>query len=363
MTCIAAVHGVLPPHRYPQHRITQALTELHGLDGRDRALLERLHRNSGVEFRHLAMPLEDYAGLDGFGAANAVFVDVAVDLATRAVEGALADAGMSAADIDLVMFTSVTGIAAPSIDARIANRLGLRTDVKRLPIFGLGCVAGAAGLARLHDSLVGGANRVGLLVSVELCSLTLQRGDTSPAGLVAGALFGDGATAVLVVADDGQPAATRLDPLPEGAARRPEIMATRSRLYPDTERVMGWDVTDGGLRVVLDARVPDLVREHLGDDVRGFLGDHGLKPEDVTAWVCHPGGPKVLEAVAAALDLPDEALELTRASLAAQGNLSSSSVLHLLRDTLRLRRPPAGTPGLLMAMGPGFCAELVLLRW
>jgi alkylresorcinol/alkylpyrone synthase len=140
-------------------------------------------------------------------------------------------------------------------------------------------------------------------------------------------------------------------------------VASRSHLYPGSEHVMGWDVGDSGFRVVLDASVPEVVRTYLADDVHGFLGDHGLRVEDVTAWVCHPGGPKVLEAVAETLRLPEGALDLTWRSLATIGNLSSSSVLHVLRDTLTLRPPPPGTPGLLLAMGPGFCSELVLLRW
>jgi alkylresorcinol/alkylpyrone synthase len=139
-------------------------------------------------------------------------------------------------------------------------------------------------------------------------------------------------------------------------------VATRSHLYPDSERVMGWDVSETGFRVVLDASVPDVVQTYLADDVHGFLRDNGLTTQDVTAWVCHPGGPKVLVAVSETLRLPAGALDVTWRSLAENGNLSSSSVLHVLKDTLALR-PPPGTPGLMIAMGPGFCSELVLLRW
>jgi alkylresorcinol/alkylpyrone synthase len=196
---------------------------------------------------------------------------------------------------------------------------------------------------------------VAVLLSVELCSLTFQRDDASMANLVATGLFGDGAAAVVACGADrpGRPEETA----------GPTIVDTRSRLYPDTGRVMGWDIKDTGFQVVLDPKVPDVVRRYLADDVEGFLGDHGIKPKDVTAWVCHPGGPKVLEAVTEALDLPDDALDVTWRHLAEVGNLSSSSVLHVLRDTLAQRRPPPGTPGVLLAMGPGFACELVLLRW
>ncbi|MQA80163.1 MAG: type III polyketide synthase [Streptosporangiales bacterium] len=349
---IASVFGVLPPHRYEQRQVTDALVGM-GLDrtpGRS-ALLDRLHDSAHVRTRHLTLPLERYGTLSGFGEANDAFIDAAIDYGTAAVKGALAEAGLSPTDVDLVISTSVTGLAVPSIDARIAGGLGLRQDVKRVPVFGLGCVAGAAGIARMYDYLRAWPDQVAVLLSVELCSLTLQRDDFSTANLVASALFGDGVAAVVACGDD--------HPLATG----PEVVATRSRLYPDTERVMGWDVKDSGFQIVLGADVPDVVRRHLTGDVTSFLADHGLVPADVTAWVCHPGGPKVLDAVQDTLRLPDGALELTWRSLADVGNLSSASVLHVLRDTLRLRPPPAGTPGMLLAMGPGFCAELVLLRW
>lgn len=349
---IASVFGVLPPHRYEQRQVTDALLGM-GLDGTAArtALLDRLHDSAHVRTRHLTLPLERYATLSGFTEANDAFIDAALDLGTAAVKGALAEAGLAPTDVDLVISTSVTGLAVPSIDARIAGGLGLRQDVKRLPVFGLGCVAGAAGIARMHDYLRAWPDQVAVLLSVELCSLTLQRDDRSIANLVASALFGDGAAAVVACGDD--------HPLAAG----PEVVATRSRLYPDTERVMGWDVKDSGFQIVLGADVPDVVRRHLAGDVTSFLADHGLEPADVTAWVCHPGGPKVLDAVQETLQLPADALELTWRSLADIGNLSSASVLYVLRDTLRLRPPPAGTPGMLIAMGPGFCAELVLLRW
>lgn len=397
MSRIAAVHGVLAPHRYTQDEITDVVARACLPPGTDRRVLDRLHRSARVGTRHMTLPLDRYGGLDDFGAVNDVFITAAVELGAEAVTGALRDAGLSPRDVDLLMFTSVTGIAAPSVDARLVGRLGLRPDVKRLPVFGLGCVAGAAGIGRLHDYLKGAPDEVAVLLSVELCSLTFQRDDPSMANLVASALFGDGAAAVVacgsrrrVPAVPAAPAtvegtggdgrgtrgtAGRGSGMPGTAAggagtrgtavpvRGPVVVAARSRMYEDTERVMGWDITRSGFRVVLDPAVPDVVRKHLADDVEGFLRDHGLKQQDVSAWVCHPGGPRVLEAVTESLGLPDGALDVTWRSLETVGNLSSASVLHVLRDTLAHRSPPPGTPGLLLAMGPGFCSELVLLRW
>ncbi|WLQ44765.1 3-oxoacyl-[acyl-carrier-protein] synthase III C-terminal domain-containing protein [Streptomyces laculatispora] len=351
MTRIAAVHGTPAPYRHTQREVTDMVARTCLPPGADRRVLDRLHENARVRTRNMVLPLERYAELDGFGDANDVFIGAAVDMGAEALRGALRTAGLRPADVDLLMFTSVTGVAAPSVDARLVGRLGLRSDVKRLPVFGLGCVAGAAGVARLHDYLLGRPDDVAVLLSVELCSLTFQRHDASTANLVATALFGDGAAAVVAL---GQGRAS-------GAG--PEVVATRSRMYPDTEHVMGWDIRSSGFKVRLDPAVPDIVRRYLADDVSDFLAEHGLKPKDVAHWVCHPGGPKVLEAVSEVLSLPDGALDVTWRSLAEVGNLSSSSVLHVLRDTLEQRRPEPGSPGLLMAMGPGFCCELVLLRW
>ena len=354
MTCVAAVAPALPPHRYPQEEITAAFAEVVVPAGPQREVLRRLHRNAGVRSRHLALPLERYADLGGFTAANDTFIGVGTDLAERAVRDALDAVGLRPGDVDVVLSTSVTGVAAPSLDARLVGRLGLRPDVKRVPVFGLGCVAGVAGVARLHDYLVGHPDDIAVLVSVELCSLTMQPDDPSLANLVGSGLFGDGAAAVVLVGS------RRADDL---GLTGPRVVATRSRFYPDTERVMGWDIGGTGFRIVLAASVADVVERYLGDDVRGFLEDHDLKPADIARWVAHPGGPKVLDAVRATLELPDDALAVTWRSLAAIGNLSSSSVLHVLADTLSAAAPPAGEHGLMLAMGPGFCAELALLRW
>ncbi|MTD15811.1 type III polyketide synthase [Nakamurella sp. YIM 132087] len=356
MTSLVAARTALPDHRYPQQQVTEAFAELvlgagNAATGPG-AVLRRIHGNAGVGFRHLALPIEDYPALDGFTAANAAWLTAAEELAARAVADALEQAGLTAADVDLILCTTVTGVAAPSLDARLAGRIGLRPDVKRLPLFGLGCVAGAAGIARIHDHLLGRPDGVALLVAVELCSLTVQRADASMANLVASGLFGDGAAAVVLVGTE--------HPL---AGRGPTVEDTASHLYPDSLRTMGWDVGGDGLKIVLGADVADLVRAYLGADVRTLLDRHHLKVRDIGRWISHPGGPKVIRAIEEELDLPPEALAPTWRSLAEVGNMSSVSVLHVLEGVLTGDPPDPGTTGLLMAMGPGFCSELVLLRW
>jgi len=352
MSRVVSVCPVLPEHRYSQDEITEAFAELCLTPGARQHLLRRLHTSARVGYRHLALPLEEYARAADFGAFNDAFIEVSVELGARAVTAALEQAGLRPEDVDTIVSTTVTGFAIPSIEARVAQVAGLRPDVRRVPLMGLGCLGGAAGLARVDDLLRGRPQDVAVLLSVELCSLTLQRGDDSTAALVASGLFGDGAAAAVLVGDERRAPTTG-----------PQVVDSRSHLYPDSQRAMGWDVGATGLKIVLGAEVPDLVEQYLGEDVRGFLGDHDLKIDDVTGWVCHPGGPKVIQAIQAVLGLPYEFVELTWRSLQEVGNLSSASVLDVLHRTMATRTFEPGSPGVLMAMGPGFCAELVLLRW
>ena len=340
---IAAAAVEFPPYRHAQADVISALADFAGPE------FHRFAAAAGVEHRNLALPLERYPELTGFTEANAVYLEVALELGEQAIVSALGTAGLQPSDVDVVFSTTVTGLAVPTVEARLAGRIGLRPDVKRVPLFGLGCVAGAAGVARMHDYLRAFPDQVAVLLSVELCTLTVQRDDLSVANLVASSLFGDGAAAVVAT----------------GANRKrggPQILATRSRLYPDTEGVMGWDIGTQGFKIVLSADVPDVAEKYLGEDVTLFLAEFGLKPTDITTWVSHPGGPKVIDAIQNVLELPADALDRTRESLRDNGNMSSASVLDVLRANLA--EPPAeGSYGLMIAMGPGFCSELVLLQW
>lgn len=340
---VAGVAVKFPPHRYRQDEAVRALSGFAGPEFR------RFAQSSGVEFRNIALPLSRYGELSGFTEANDTYVETALELAEQAFLAALDQAKVKPSEVDIVFSTTVTGLAVPTLEARLANRVGLRQDVKRIPLFGLGCVAGAAGVARMHDYLRAFPDQVAALLAVELCSLTIQRNDNSVANLVATSLFGDGAAAVITKGADR-------------TATGPRVLATRSRIYPDTEEVMGWKIGSDGFRIVLSVDVATITEKYLGEDVRNFLADHGLTPQDVSTWVCHPGGPRVIEAVENVLDLPDEALDHTRNSLRANGNLSSVSVLDVLRANM-VEPPAPGSIGLMIAMGPAFCSELVLLAW
>jgi len=350
MVRIAGVASAYPPHHYRQEDLVAALRLIWKDAPVDLDAVERVHRRTTVEGRHLALPLPEYAGMPAWGEINRKWIRIADELGSEAVRQALNGASLRTSDVDTLVFVTVTGVSTPSTDVRIANRLSLRPDLKRLPVFGLGCVAGAAGLARAADLLGHREDGVVVLVSVELCSLTFQLGDHSMANVIATGLFGDGAAAVVLTG---------------GAAREagPRVVDSRSILYPDTERVMGWEISESGFRLVLSPEIPLLIRHHLRDDVDAFLAGHGLKRGDIGEWMVHTGGPKIFEAIEEALDLPESALDTTRATLRKVGNVSSASVLIVLQRILEERRPKPGTWGLMLAVGPGFCCELVLLAF
>jgi len=352
---IASAASAFPKHYYSQKFLLERLQEYWGDQLRNPHLLARLHRNVTVEGRYLAIPAEEYPKIKTWGEANEIWIRVAQELGERALCVALRNAALKTGDLGALFFTSVTGIASPSIDALLINRMGLPPNIRRIPIFGLGCVAGAAGIARAADYVRAYPEQAAALVSVELCSLTLQREDLSVANLISSGLFADGAAAAVVTGENFTPET--------GEIAGPRIIATRSVFYPETEDMMGWSVSEKGFRIVLSTEVPDLIRKNLGRDVDRFLADYGYSRDDIKSFVMHTGGPKVLQASADALGLKSGELEASWNSLRKVGNLSSASVLVVLEDVMKNRRPEPGSPGLLAAMGPGFCSELVLLEW
>lgn len=336
----------LPCHTFDQEQLLQGLERLWSQQHYNSGRLRQLHQAMGIQGRCLALPIEDYLRESDFTRRNADFQRVSLELAVPLLEQLLEQGGVRADQIDFLVYTTVTGLSVPSLDARLMNRLPFRSDLRRVPLFGLGCLGGAAGVARLADLLEGREAGLGLLLSVELCSLTLQPQDLSVANLVASGLFGDGAAAVLM----GQ------------GTSGPRVVDRRSVFFPDSEQVMGWDIGERGFSIILSPQVPHYAQHHLGPALLDFLQGHGLQPGDITAWVAHPGGPRVIDALQEALGLPSSAFQVTRQSLQEVGNLSSASVLFVLHQTLQ-NPPPSGSWGLMLAMGPAFCAELVLLQW
>ena len=347
---IAGVASAFPKHYYSQQILVEALKNLWRNKLPNPDILNRLEESMKVDGRYLVQPIDFYENLSTWGQANDAWIEAGLELGEKALCRALVAAGLQPRELSAIFVTSVTGICSPSLDARLVNRMGLSPNIKRIPIFGLGCVAGAAGIARAADYVRGFPDQAAALLSVELCSLTLQRDDLSMAHLISALLFGDGAAATIVVGSDME-------------SDGPEILATKSVLYPNSERVMGWDISEKGFRIVLSPEVPETVLRHLGEDVDTFLSEQGFVRSDVKSWVMHTGGPKVLEATAAALDITEKELEASWECLRKVGNLSSTSVLLVLEDVYSHRRPEPGTLSILAAMGPGFCAELVLLRW
>lgn len=353
MPHIVALAHAFPPYYSSQEELREALRLAWRHQGLDEAIFDRIQRNVQVRGRYLARPIAEYYQFDSFTRTNDVWQLEALQLAEHAVTKLLKEVQLAAAEVHLLMSTTVTGIAVPSLEARLMNRLPFASNTRRVPLFGLGCLAGTAGIARCADYLRAYPQQAALLLSVELCSLTLQKNDLSVANLVASGLFGDGAAAALLVGD--------AHPL---AAQAPlEVRDACSVFFPDSEEVMGWEVTSSGLKIVLSPGVPHYTKTHLPEPLRAFLQTHGLSLSDIAHWVSHPGGPKVIDALEEGLGLPQHALERTRRSLAEIGNLSSTSVLIILEEWLRDEVGAAGDAGVMLSMGPGFCAEAALLRW
>jgi alkylresorcinol/alkylpyrone synthase len=349
---ILSVGRALPPNYVDQETLTAALSGLWSQEHFNTERLGQIHRSALVAGRHLALPLADYPGLDTFGKKNDAFIRVGLEVGEAALTDGLARAGLEPKDVDHLILVSTTGLATPSLDARLMNRMQLKPSVKRTPIFGLGCLGGAAGVARASDALRAHPNDVAVVLSIELCSLTLQREDLSVPNVVATGLFGDGGAAVILGGGE-RPA----------HALAPRVLATRSVFFPETEWVMGWEIVDDGFKILLSSKVPEVVEANIATNVDAFLAENGLARSSIRHWVAHTGGPKVLEAMRAALALPPEALEPSFRSLREVGNLSSASVLYVLADFLEGGRARPGDLGLMAAMGPGFSAELLLLRW
>lgn len=379
---LTSVATALPRHQVDQNDAKRFATGLFSSAFGDarRRLLE-VFDHSGVESRRVCMPLEWYETPHGLAETNALYLEQGLELAREAAAGALARAGLSAREIDHIVFVSSTGIATPSLDARIANRMGMGLHVRRTPIWGLGCAGGAAGLSRAADLARADPEARVLLVTLELCSLTFQRADLDRRNLVAASLFSDGAAAAVVCgagrAQGNGSGPGRVEEARSGAARdRPaappgagsdhaialEILATRSTLWPETLDVMGWTVDALGLHVVFSRDIPTIVRRWVRPDMESFLAAHDLELPALDFVIAHPGGPKVLAAYAECLGLPLEAFRHAREVLRTCGNMSSPTCLFVLEHAHAAGDLPRGGLGVVAALGPGFSSEYLLVR-
>jgi alkylresorcinol/alkylpyrone synthase len=345
----------LPPHTVRQSDVrTLAVRIFSGLSDEERRLLG-VFDHAGIETRHVAMPLAWYEDDHSFGETNALYIETALALASDACTKALSKVHLTPADVDHLVVVSSTGVCTPSLDARLANVLRFREDFCRTPIWGLGCAGGVAGLARARDFALAHPRARVLLLALELCSLTFQRGELDRRNLVAASLFSDGAAAALVVGAEAEPTQP---------AGRPALalVDARSTLWPETLDVMGWNVDERGLHVVFSRDIPTIVRNWVRPNVESFLRAHDLSLESLSHVVTHPGGPKVLAAYAEALGLREGTLRHAVDVLRECGNMSSPTCLFVLERFLDAGEIGEGEPALLAALGPGFSSEYVLAR-
>jgi alkylresorcinol/alkylpyrone synthase len=344
MSHLEAAAAAFPPRSLSQAEALEWARKAYSGRDRLRALL-RVFETSGVRRRHFAFAPEYYLAGKTFEERNADFVEQGLALAERAARACLEKAHAAPASVDHLFLATTTGLATPSLDALLVPRLGLREDVRRSPLFGLGCAGGAGALIRAGESLRPGGRA--LVVAVELCGQVFSPRALEPVDVIGSALFGDGAAAVLV--SDGGPG--------------PRVVRARSQLFEGTRHLMGWAFTGDGMRLRLSPEVAEFVRGPLKLAVAGFLREAGLEPGDIRYWILHPGGRRVLDTYREAFGLADQDLRWSRDSLERVGNLSSASVLSILADILEDGRPRAGEKGLMVAVGPGFAAEMLVLEW
>lgn len=352
---LISVASATPPHVVRQADAKTLVTHLFADSlGADSRMIE-VFDNAEIAKRHLCVPLDWYASDHSFADKNDLYIESAVRLAAEVAEKTLAQVGYAARDIDHLVFVSSTGIATPSVDARLANVLDFRSDFRRTPIWGLGCAGGAVGLSRARDFALADPSARVLVIALELCSLTFQRNDLTKRNLVATSLFGDGAAAALVVGAD-------VDGFKGGGQRPLEMVASQSTLWKDTLDVMGWTVDSAGLHVVFSRDIPTIVRERVRPSMSQFLEANDLTLDTLDHIAAHPGGVKVLHAYAAALGMSGDAFRHAREVLRDYGNMSSPTALFVLERLLDSREIKGGQTCVVAALGPGFSSEYLLLR-
>jgi len=356
MATLVSIERYLPPYRYPQDVVTgwvRSWLEAGNGDGEAAKRLLSVYAAAGVNTRASVVPIEQVFDPGDFETQNDTYRRIACEAGTDLARRALASAGLEPAEVDIVVSVSCTGFMIPAVDAYVADALGMGPRLVRLPITESGCAGGVVGLVRAADYLAAHPDRAALVLALEFSSLTFQRWDRSATNVVSTAIFGDGGAAVVLVG-------SRHPRAGHGLAR---LADSESLFFPGTTHLMGFNLRNQGLQIVLDRELAPFVRKHVVDVVEGFLQPRGLRREDVTRWILHPGGRRIIEVMCEKLGLGPQDLAATEAVLAEHGNMSSVTVLFVLDQILRCQRPRAGERGVLGAFGPGFGAELALLEF
>ncbi|MCC3358397.1 type III polyketide synthase [Bacillus sp. REN16] len=349
-----------PPNKINQLKTTEFIRELFYEHFPDIDRLIKVFANSEIEERYFSESLEWYGETKSFEEKNNTYIKRAVTFGIEAIHNCLTNQKLLAKqinpdEIDAIFFISSSGIATPSIEARIMNKMNFSPDTKRIPIWGLGCAGGASGLARAFDYCKAYPGAKVLVLAVELCSLTFQKNDFTKSNLIGTSLFADGTACVCIGGDEVE--------LHTASKVLPNFVSSRSTLMADSEDVMGWDVKNTGLHVIFSKDIPSIVKSWLKGNVDKFLHANELEIKDTKHFIAHPGGKKVLDAYEAALEIPSSMTDIARDVLRRQGNMSSVTVLYVLKEFMEKQLGKEGDYGLVTALGPGFSSELILLQW
>jgi len=358
MPKIASISTYNPPYTLEQRNIEQLTKELFTDKIPQLERLLKVFENGEIKQRHFCVPLEWHKEPHSFEERNNLYIELATEYGVRVIESCLSNSNfldhpLPPEDIDKIIFVSSTGFSTPSIDARVMNKIKFSDRVKRTPIWGLGCGGGAAGISRAFDYCLAHPEAKVLIVCIELSSLTFQQNDTSKSNLVGASLFADGVSCLLVCGDDV--VLPNKKPLPY-------ILNTASKWMPNSEDVMGWDIKNDGLHVIFSRDIPTIISKWLGPFIDEFLDEQHLSKADIENLVAHPGGKKVLAAYEETLNMSEQHTSISREILQQHGNMSSPTV-HYVLEQFMLRETKPETYGLLLALGPGFSGEAVLLQW
>ncbi|KGX87915.1 type III polyketide synthase [Pontibacillus litoralis] len=359
MSMIASIGYSLPENELLQSEARPFIESLFS-KSRDISRLLPVFDHAAVHKRQFVMPIQWYTEPHGFHERNTIYEQKAAEHGLKAIDQCLHNDSMLASaipydEVDMVIYISSTGIATPTMDARFMNERPFRDDVKRLPVWGLGCAGGGAAFARAYDYVQSYPNENVLIVCVELCSLTFLKDDHRKSNIIGTALFGDGIAAALVIGSNSNIRSMVKKPAPT-------ITATSSKLLQDSLDVMGWNTIDEGFQVVFAKSIPHIVETFWKEHVQCFEQKYKLNTKEMPFFVAHPGGKKVLEAYASTLHCSSTALRCSYDVLREHGNMSSATVLHVLKKYME-ENHPVGTKSMLAALGPGFSSELLHLEW